>query len=119
MLLHIVRHMVKCVLPLLTMLFLCVLAVDESRDFARAMQDVSMEMATELEQYDLEWDEENDLQDASQSVFFAGKPLAGDMHTNNHLLCTDAKQSDSLKRGQVRRYAPRQMTPNNYNYILI
>ena len=103
-----IRHMVKRIVPVLTVLFFVVLAVDEWQDAARAMQDMTIETCAEVEPYDFEWDEEDDphgtVVQTRALAMNAVCPMQGE---EGGELCAVAKQSDSMRLGQVRRYAPR------------
>ena len=110
--------MVKRIVPVLTVLFFVVLAVDEWQDAARAMQDMTIETCEEVEPYDFEWDEEDDphgtVVQTRALAMSAVCPMQGE---EGGELCAVAKQSDSMRLGQVRRYAPRKALAC-YNYAL-
>lgn len=103
-----IRHIVRRIVPVLTVLFFVVLAVDEWQDAARAMQDMTIETCAEVEPYDFEWDEEDDphgtVVQTCALAMSAVCPMQGE---EGGELCAVAKQSDSMRLGQVRRYAPR------------
>ena len=102
-----IRHIVKRIVPVLTVLFFVVLAVDEWQDAARAMQDMTIETCAEVEPYDFEWDEGQvqhltDLSPVSPKGRSSLSLGEGWGEVSRTLFI-----SDKQRLGLVRRYAPR------------
>jgi len=110
--------MVKRIVPVLAVLFSVVLAVDECQDVARSVQDITIETSAEVEPYDFGWDEEADpYVTVVQTRALAMSAVCRMQGEEGGDLCAVAKQSDSMRLGQVRRYAPRKAILR-YNYVL-
>lgn len=103
--------------------FAVCLVVDEWSDFERAWADVQIESTAELEAVDFEWDEDGmdngDGRICGYTTVSVAALLGYATFSVAEVINSISLQSDALKRGQVRRYAPRKSTIISKNYIPI
>ena len=116
---QVIRNMAVWLMPLLMALFLVAWIADEYND-AQTMRSMPIEMCEEVEADDAEWDEDEEPQMGGiQTCVLAMNANVRLLGMEDGDLCAVAKQSDSLRLGQVRRYAPRNSLADSHNCIPI
>ena len=116
---QVIRNMTVWLMPLLLALFVVAWVADEYND-AQMMRSVLVEMCEEVDDDDAEWEEDDKPltveMPACMLVMNANVCLFG---MGDGYLCVAAKQSGSLRLGQVHRHAPRNSLADSHNRIPI